>query len=342
MSVLQILKPFVDGFACSSFFEAKLAASIGAGERTVHLTSPGMRLDEGPVLQELCDYISFNSLTQWQRFQAKARMEVSCGLRINPQLPFVKDDRYNPCRRSSKLGVPLDVLKETLNKDPSGLQGIEGIHFHNNCDSSDLSQLLETVKRVEQALGPWLRKLQWINIGGGYLFKEGSNHRASLEEAVALLRSKYGVTVFMEPGTAFVRSAGRLVSSVVDVLESDGQKVAVLDTTVNHMPEIFEYQCEPEVANASPDGKYKYVLAGGTCLAGDLFGTFAFDEPLEVGSQIVFNDAGSYTWVKAHTFNGINLPGIYIIKPDGGLVQQTRYSYEDFARRNGVEGHVFI
>ena len=53
-------------------------------------------------------------------------------------------------------------------------------------------------------------------------------------------------------------------------------------------------------------------------------------------------NAGAYTFVKAHTFNGINLPAIYSRRSSGDLVMQTQFTYEDFARRNGVEGHVFV
>jgi carboxynorspermidine decarboxylase len=160
--------------------------------------------------------------------------------------------------------------------------------------------------------------------------------------AVELLRSKYNVRVFIEPGSAVVRESGSLASSVVDLFHSDGKVVAVLDTTVNHAPELFEYQCPPEVVGAQEGGRFAYLLVGGTCLAGDVFGEFAFDEPLEVGSRIIFAKAGAYTFVKAHTFNGINLPTIYTRKVNGDLVMQTQFGYEDFARRNGVENHVLV
>ena len=339
--VLELLRPQVDGFACSSLFEAKLAREISDGQRTIHLTTPGLKPDEIGELLEECDYLSFNSLSQWQRHRTVAARSISCGLRVNPQLSLVPDDRYNPCRQHSKLGVPLDHLASALRDTPGLAEGIRGLHFHTNCDSVDFTQLLATVQRIDQRLSSLLKHVEWVNLGGGYLFSD-PKELAPLQEAVELLRSKYQVKVFVEPGAAFVREAGRLVSSVVDLFESDGKTVAVLDTTVNHMPELFEYQCEPEVVGTRAGGPFAYVLVGGTCLAGDLFGEFAFDEPLEVGSRIVFANAGAYTLVKAHTFNGINLPTIYTHKANGDLVKQTQFTYEDFARRNGVEDHVLI
>ena len=99
------------------------------------------------------------------------------------------------------------------------------------------------------------------------------------------------------------RAAGYFVASVLDLFQSGGATVAVLDTTVNHMPEVFEYGFQPDVVGHDDDAPHEYLLAGCTCLAGDLFGTYRFPEPLGVGDKVVFSNAGSYTLVKAHTFN---------------------------------------
>ena len=339
--VLEILRPSVDGFACSSLFEAKLAREIGNGRRTIHLTTPGLRPTDMDELVEVCDYISFNSLPQWLRHRTVARGAVSCGLRVNPQVSLVDDHRCNPCRPHSKLGIPLDQLTAAFQDTPSLFEDVRGIHFHNNCDSRDLSQLLATVQHIDQRLSGLLERVEWVNLGGGYLFEE-SDDVAPFLDAVERLRSTYPVQLFIEPGAGLVREAGSLVSSVVDLLRSDGKTVAVLDTTINHMPELFEYQCQPDVVGAQADGRFIYTLVGGTCLAGDLFGEYAFEEPLEVGSRVVFANAGAYTLVKAHTFNGINLPTIFFRTLTGELVMQKQFTYEEFARRNGVEHHVVV
>ena len=87
------------------------------------------------------------------------------------------------------------------------------------------------------------------------------------------------------------------------------------------MPEVFEYQFRPDVLGHSDAGAYEYVLAGISCLAGDVFGEYRFDEPLRIGSRIVFADAGAYTIVKANTFNGIPLPTVYELRDDGSFVE---------------------
>ena len=331
---LLFMQPLIDGFSVSSLFEARLARNVLGNQKSVHITTPGFRPDEIPIISELCDYISFNSLSQWERCHKEISSKASCGLRINPELAFIKDDRYNPCRKGSKLGVPLSKLNEISNDGYKTLHEVKGLHFHTNCESTDFDPLFSTVLHIEAHLPKLLGQIDWINLGGGYLFEEGQNLDRFVE-TVSFLRKKYDVDVFFEPGKAIVGDAGYIVSTVIDIFESDGRTITILDTSVNHMPEVFEYQYKPDVAQESEDGKHQYTLAGATCLAGDLFGEYRFDEPLEIGSQIVFEDMGAYTLVKANMFNGINLPAIYAYTLDGKLELKKQFDYEDYKSRWG-------
>ena len=101
------------------------------------------------------------------------------------------------------------------------------------------------------------------------------------------------------------------MSSVVDVFNRQGKNIAILDTTVNHLPEVFEYETSPEILNQTKTG-HNYILCGCTCLAGDVFGEYFFDKPLKTGDPIIFRDVGAYSYVKAHEFNGITKPDLII------------------------------
>ena len=332
LDFLQLISSNVDGFAVSSLFEARLAReSIGSGG-SVHFTSPGLRPDVLPEISESCDFISFNSLTQWNRYSAAAGRHASCGLRINPQFSLVSDARYDPCRMHSKLGVPLEDMVRAYAQAYGDFGALKGIHFHTNCDSTDFAGLLDTARIIDAKLGQLLLQLDWINLGGGYLFEDGQSH-AGLLAAVELFRSKYNLTVFIEPGAALIREAGYIVSSVLDVFDSSGKQVAVLDTTVNHMPEVFEYVFEPDVADHNDQAPYTYILAGSSCLAGDVFGQYAFNEPLGIGDRVIFQNVGAYTLAKAHMFNGIDLPAIYALTENADLILKQDFGHSAFADR---------
>lgn len=335
---LRIMAPRLDGFAVSSLFEARLARSVVGESGSIHITTPGLRGDEVEDIGSLCDFISFNSLTQWDMYRDRVVGRSNCGLRINPQLSFLDDERYDPCRPQSKLGVPLDDLVTAFNRDPGRFAELRGILFHSNCDSLDFGELLSTVLHIHSRAAKILAEVEWINFGGGYLLEDGQNLDA-LGEAVGFLKSRFNVEMFFEPGSALVRSAGYIVSTVLDVFASGGSTVAVLDTSVNHMPEVFEYDFQPDVVGHNGDAAYEYLLAGCTCLAGDLFGVYRFTHELNVGDMVVFNNAGSYTLTKAHMFNGVALPSVYALDTHGELVLKSRPTFEQYAGRWGIGSH---
>jgi len=333
VDALIFMAPHLDGFSASSLFEAKLAREIIGSSLTIHMVTPGFKPDEIGDIMEITDYISFNSLPQWERFSDKASAHATCGLRINPQLSFVEDKRYNPCRKHSKLGVPLTQLQKALTNNSRLYEEIQGLHFHTNSNSETYGPLLATVKHLDRQIPKLLSSVSWINLGGGYLFNDAD--AIDLYEAIRILKEKYNLEVFIEPGQGVVEEAGYIVSSVIDIFESDGKTMAILDTTVNHMPEVFEYQYRPDIMQESPDGAYEYILAGSTCLAGDVFGTYRFTEPLEIDARIVFKYMGAYTLVKANMFNGVNLPSIYAYTQDGRVELKKEFGYEDFISRCG-------
>ena len=220
--LLEFMAPRLDGFAVSSPFEARLTRSYLAGGGLIHFTSPGIRPHELRELAGLCDYIAFNSLSQWRRFGAEFSGGLRLGLRVNPGLSFLDDERYDPCREYSKLGAPLSDLCG-LAEDGSGFPGgLTGILVHSNCESNDFRELERTVDRLADKIPGMLRGADWINLGGGYLFSEKTSMEP-LYRVINRLRREYGLEVFLEPGAAFVRSAGYIVATVLDVFCRRGQ-----------------------------------------------------------------------------------------------------------------------
>ena len=336
---LGVMAPRLDGFAVSSLYEARLARSVLGDSGTVHITTPGLRCDEMDEIGSLCDHVAFNSLGQWEMYSGRLQERINCGLRVNPQLSFADDCRYDPCRPQSKLGVPLEDLAAVMRDDPGRLGGVRGVLLHSNCDSPDFAELVATVERLRGRIPGLLERVEWINLGGGYLFEEDGEPCGDLDGlncTINSLCSDFGVQVFIEPGSGLIRAAGYFVATVVDLFSSGGATVAVLDTSVNHMPEVFEYGFQPDVVGHDDDASHEYLLAGCTCLAGDLFGTYCFPEPLSVGDKVVFSNSGSYTLTKASMFNGVALPSVYALTTGGELVLRSRPSYGDFASRWGL------
>jgi carboxynorspermidine decarboxylase len=61
---------------------------------------------------------------------------------------------------------------------------------------------------------------------------------------------------------------------------------------------------------------------------------YSFDQPLEVGQRLVFEDMGHYTMVKTSTFNGTRLPAIAIWNSESDELKVVReFGYDDFKMR---------
>lgn len=325
-TVLEIAKPFVDGFSVSSLFEAQLAHHVLARKGEIHLTTPGIKPDEVAALAAIVTHINFNSLTQHQCFSDAFKLRSSIGLRVNPKLSFVKDPRFDPCRQHSKLGVNIDTLWLS-----NAVDQVKGLHVHTVFSAVDFMPLIKTVTKLREYLSDKLVKLDWLNLGGGYLFSEIKDHQPFID-LVLKLKNDFSIDVYIEPGKDVVGKAGYLVATVLDSFISDGKTIAVLDTSVNHNPEVFEYQRCPELHEHDESGKYEVVLVGCTCLAGDVFGEYSLKEPLKIGDKVVFKNVGAYSLIKANRFNGLGLPDVYTW--NGEHLEKIKHdSYQDYCRQ---------
>jgi carboxynorspermidine decarboxylase len=319
----------LDGFSVSSLFEARLAREVTQGKASLHITTPGLRRDELPEIGELCDAVSFNSLTQLERFPFLLGGRAKIGLRVNPQLSFLDDPRYDPCRTYSKLGAPLAQVEERRRSGRLAASGLSGLHLHTNFASNTFKPLQTTVTHLEHYLPELVKHIDWINLGGGYNF-QASEDLPTLLSTIEHIQSDWKTEVYLEPGASVVNDAAMLVSSVIDRFESDGKSIVILDTSVNHLPEVFEYQVQPRLRGETSDGPYPVTLAGCTCLSGDLFGEYRFSRPLEIGDRVVFEHVGAYSLIKASRFNGQNLPSIYFLNKRDELTLAKAYDYDDY------------
>ncbi len=327
VTLLETLVPGLDGLSVSSLFEARLAReTLPSGP--IHLTTPGLRRQEMGELGTLCDYLSFNTLSQYHRLSPLVTGNTRLGIRINPRLSHIPDPRCDPCRPQSHLGEPWEALKRFWRERPKPLQGL---HLHSAYQSTSLAPLAHTLEHLERQIPEILESICWLNLGGGY--------RLGNEESVRMLASlierfshRWDLDIHLEPGRDLVQEAGFLVTTVIDRFLRDGVEVAVVDTSVNHHPEIFEYGHPPVLLNEDADGRNEVELAGSTCVSGDRFGRYRFASRPEVGEHLIFKDVGAYSLVKAQRFNGYNLPAVYGIDQQGRCHQILRFDYQDYRR----------
>ena len=353
----------LDGCCASGLWEALLARDY-FGKRVVTY-SPAYQEEDIRQLCEFTHHLDFNSLSQWFRFRdmvmAHPRFqsgELHCGLRVNPQCSTGQTALYDPCVPGSRLGITADQL------EGADLTGLSGLHFHTLCEQNS-DDLEKTLAAVDEKFGHLLRtpQFKYLNMGGGHWITKPFYDRDLLIRKVRETREKYDVEVWLEPGEAGAIHTGVLRSEVLDVFESAGHKLAILDISATaHMPDVLEMPYRPDVflvehessaKRARPveitapavqfDGEtyhasgeedeHVYRLGGPTCLAGDVTGDFAFPRPLKAGDILVFDDMAHYTMVKTTTFNGVPHPSIMLQHEDGRLETIREFGYPDFRDR---------
>ena len=278
-------------------------------------------------------HITFNSLSQYERFAPKTKKadhKISLGLRVNPEYSDVETDLYNPCAPGSRLGILAKDLPSTLPND------IEGLHFHTLCES-DSTDLEKTIAAFEERFANWIPQVKWVNMGGGHLMTRKGYNIELLINIIKRFKEKWGVHVILEPGSAFAWDTGVLVSDVVDIVENNNIKTAILNVSFAcHMPDCLEMPYKPRIRDAYFDpieGKPTYRMGGNSCLSGDFVGDWSFDKPLKIGDKIIFEDMIHYTMVKTTMFNGVSHPAYAIWDNKHGLRVVKTFNYEDYIAR---------
>ena len=331
-----LLEKYISGTEASGLFEARLGKEEMPAKE-VHVFCGAYRDDEFAELLNYADHIVFNSVNQLKKFGSLAKQNgKSVGLRINPECSTQEGHEiYDPCAKGSRLGVTRSVWDKEMTDEAFDL--LDGLHFHTLCEQ-DSDALETTLKAVEEKFGDVLPRMKWLNMGGGHHITKADYDVATLEKCINYAKEKWGVQVYLEPGEAIAINAGYLFTRVLDIVENNGVKIAILDSSAAcHMPDVIEMPYTPPLYGADKEGSkpYAYRLGGPTCLSGDVIGDYTFDRELNIGDVLVFGDMAIYTTCKNNTFNGMPLPDIYRLKEDGTAERLTDFGYGDFKHRLG-------
>lgn len=334
-----IFRDYIAHTTASSPNEARLAFEEFGSK--AHTYSPAYEDKDFDTIMRCSSHITFNSLQQFEHFYPRIvenKKLISCGLRINPQYSEIETTLYNPCAPGSRFGILAEQLPDKLP------EGVEGFHCHNHCESS-AAALVHTLEHIEARFGKWLPAIKWLNLGGGHLLTRKDYDVRLLIDTLKSFKARYPqLHLILEPGSAFAWQTGDLFASVVDIVENDGIKTAILNVSFTcHMPDCLEMPYWPAIRGAEtlepPQavGREReplvYRLGGNSCLSGDFMGYWRFEQPLQIGDTIRFSDMIHYTTVKTNMFNGIPHPSLVLLRENGEEELLRRFGYEDYRDR---------
>jgi carboxynorspermidine decarboxylase len=329
-ATFPLMSRYLDGTCASGLNEARLGREQFGKE--VHTFSAAYRAKEINQILKYSDSIVFNSFYQLRRYGKTAKKSgVEIGLRVNPGHAEVTTDMYNPCAPYSRLGIVHSVFNREF---PKHKNFVDGLHFHAMCQQN--AAVLERIlKSFERLYGKNIKGLKWVNFGGGHHITRDDYDIELLIKLINDFKHRYAVQVFLEPGEASVYNAGVLISSVLDIVKNKTE-IAIMDTSAEtHMPDVLLMPYRPHILGSGKknEKKYRYRLAGPSCLAGDVIGDYSFDKPLKRGDKLIFTDMALYSIVKNTTFNGINLPDIAVIRDGGKIEVVKKFGYKDYRDR---------
>jgi carboxynorspermidine decarboxylase len=330
-STFPLVLKYISGSEASSINEARLGKE--EFKKEVHTFSPSFTEKNIKEYIKYSDHLVFNSFSQWNKFKSaikNSKKKVSCGIRVNVEHSEVDNPMYDPSSPNSHFGVTI------RNFEKENLSLLEGLHFHNLCESG-ADALERTLKVFEEKFGEFLPQMKWVNFGGGHHITRKDYDIGLLCKIITDFKIRYPhLTVYLEPGEAIALNAGVLVAEVVDIFKNN-LNTAVLDVSATtHMPDVLEMPYLPSILGAEgakESKEHNYRLVGPSCLTGDVIGEYSFPKELVIGQKLVFLNMAIYTMVKNNTFNGVNLPDIATIDKNGRIKIIKKFGYKDFKNR---------
>lgn len=359
--VFEVMRPFLQGTTSSSLNEVRLgfetfgkSNSDDNDKKETHAYSVAYSSDELAEVLKYADKIIFNSISQLTAFKDQAAAQnIPIGLRLNPQTSNSSFIIADPARPFSRLGEhDKDRIKAVLGD-------ITGVMIHNNCENDSFEAFSVSLADIEARFGDVLKQLEWVSLGGGIHFIAPDYPLEKLAKRLKIFSETYGVQVYLEPGEASIHGAGTLVTTVLDVMHNQ-KDLAVVDSSIEaHMLDLLIYRESASISainheavtiaalalnpidkdptdNAqndqanSADSMNNTIIYGRSCLAGDIFGEYRLETPLQIGDTVTFGNAAGYTMVKKNWFNGVNMPSIVIRRLDGTIHIQREFDYQEY------------
>ncbi len=327
----DFMKQYLSGTTSSSLYEARLGHEKFGGE--THGYSVAYDDDEIGEIGRYCDKVIYNSLSQLERHRVHVT-GTSIGIRLNPEISRSAYPLSDPAARFSRLGVRASQLPSDLGAR------VEGAMTHINCDNADFDSFCAQLDQLSARFGKLFAELTWLSLGGGISFTTQGYPVAAFCRRLADFSAQHRLKLYLEPGEAAVTGSTSLVVQVLDIVHNEVPTLIVDAGVETHLLDVLVYGMTPELAFAKTlprdwrpplEGPgHVYRVCGRTCLAGDHFGTYVFERPIEIAERLRFPDVGGYSMVKQNFFNGIRMPSIYLRSLDGETRFARRHSYEEF------------
>lgn len=346
--LLRLLASMGTGFDCASKTEIEQVLKMGVSpERIIYAQPCKTNSYVRYVAKEGVRQMTFDNADELRKI-AKLFPEAELFLRIHT------DDSSSLCRLSLKFGATMEMTESLLQTARDLGLNVVGVSFHVGSGASDPRAFLKAVQdanTVFQQGAEYGFEMKTLDVGGGFCSDDTFEAmagvlRAALDE---YFPAHSGINLIAEPGRYYASAAftiacniiaRRTVENQADDISNEGDNsymVYVNDGVYGNFSSImFDHQhpvahilraggknyYDTKVAKPVASEGIEYSIWGPTCDGIDRISeSVRFDQTLDVGDWLYFEDMGAYTKCSATRFNGFsdNHDVIYVCSEPGAL-----------------------
>ncbi|KAI1258800.1 ornithine decarboxylase [Xylariaceae sp. FL1019] len=326
--VIQLLAGLGTGFDCASKAEIEQVLSIGVDPSRIIYAQPCKTNSYVRyVANQGVKQMTFDNADELRKI-AKLYPGAELYLRI------LTDDSSSLCRLSLKFGASMDATDDLLCLAKDLGLNVVGVSFHVGSGASDPLAFLKAVQDADAVFkqgAAYGFNMHTLDVGGGF---SGDSFEAMAEVLRSALDEYFPphINVIAEPGRYYVSSAFTIACNIIarrtidnPVSGETSYMLYVNDGLYGNFSSImFDHQhpvakvlrsgyltqYDEPGANAVPEGTSagtEYSIWGPTCDGIDrITESIRFDQELDVGDWLYFEEMGAYTKCSATKFNGFS------------------------------------
>lgn len=302
----------------SSSGELATALAVGADPGRILFTGPGKRDAEvSDALASGVRWFSVDSPTGLNQVDRAARtrgVTAHCLLRLNGHEPAAGQG-LTMTGVTSQFGADIEWLEaEPAAFAPGAAATISGLHLYlgtNLLDEDELiAQFTAAIRTARRACAVLTAEVEVLDLGGGFgapfarpgqlpLLPSLATRLASLlDGAFPGWRSGAPEVVF-ESGRFLTATCGSLMTSVLDVKQSHGRQVVVLESGINHLGGMSGLRRLPPLhpqllGTAGADDDVQSMITGPLCTPLDTWARAAVLPPVKRGDVLRVPNVGAY------------------------------------------------
>lgn len=300
--VINYISKYVAGFSVASTEEYKYVKQFS----NKFISATGFSYNKYNLNRNTIFY--FNSLEQVKIYLKSDEYEQNhnIGIRIKPIQSLFSSSIY-PSQFPSQFGFSIQQLKELEKLKEKYHFKIVSILIHQeNKVYNDYFELRKFIKKLLSL--KVFKELKTINLGGGW---DNLFLKKQIAKFITQLNIPNGYRIYIEPGSAIVRTIGLLKATAIDQSMHNDYRNVVLNTSQFNNSSWYVPRI---IASINPKNsvKIKTHIYGNTCYERDYFG-YNENSLVSYGSTVFLYPVGAYYYTTHRELHNISFPKEYFL-----------------------------